>query len=174
VAGDDGGRARLEGAIVLKLAQLSEGAIPIAACGFVAAENLLEGVRAFAVGDEGCAKGIRFFRVLLVDHGVEDTGFEAVHAALGPIGGDDLLNQDFFLGTDRVELFVIGAGELSELGVFFARNDSGLRGGCVLQSIEAGYGLALIGARTGRLLRVEAVGSKLRWGSHNSTVAGEI
>ena len=89
-----------------------------------------------------------------------------MHAALGPIGGDDFFEEEFFFGALGLEAVVVGGGELGERRFVFARDDAGLRGSGVLQSIEAGGGLALGGARPGRLLRVEAVGESLSGSGH--------
>ena len=150
----------------LEFTELVEGAIPLAAGGLAAAEDLLEGVGAFAIPEECRTDGVPGGLVQLGDEGVEDLGFQAAHAALGPIGGDDLLDEERLLGADGLELAVVGSGEFGEGGFVFAGDDEGLCGSCVLQSIEAGDGLAFGGAGTGRLLRVEAIGGDLGQGSH--------
>src|SRR5262245_34931726 len=111
--------------------------------------DLLEGVGAFAILNEGLADRVLFGWVLLCDESVEYFGFEAAHAAEGPIGGDDFVEQESFLRTDWLELVVIIGGELGECCVVFTGNNGGFSRSCVLQSIEAGGGLALGGAGTG-------------------------
>ena len=160
--------------VALGGAELVERTTPFSGGGFVTAVDLQEGVGAFAIFDVGCAHWVFVGGVLLGDEGVEDLGFEAAHAALGPVGGDDFVEEERLFGTLGLELPVVIGGEFGEDGVVFAGDDVRLSRSSVLQSIEAGGGRALVGAGAGGLLRVEAVREYLGRSSHNSTVAGEI
>ena len=166
--GGDGWRRRDgdDGSMGLKLAELFGGAEPIASGGFGAPEDQGEGFGALAILEEGCAEREFLGLLLLGDEGIENLSFEAEHAALGPIGGDDLFDEEGFLGAGGLEVVEVGGGELGERGFVLTGDDEGLSGGGVLQSIEAGGGLALDGAGAGGFLGVEPVGGDLSGSCH--------
>ena len=66
---------------------------------------------------------------------------------------------------------------LGDEGVVFVRifagDDDGVGIDAVLQGVEAGGGLALDGAGSGRLLRIGAIGGDLCGGCHDSDLARE-
>ena len=126
----------------------------------------MEGVGAFAILEEGGAEGVFPGIGLLGDQGIEDLGFEAVHAALGPVGGDDLFEEEFLFGSDGLIESEVGSGKFDEVGFVLAGDDEGFGGGGMLQGIEAGGGLALSGARAGGFPGVEPVGGDLSGSGH--------
>ena len=171
--GPDGRRrrgSRLGDAIGLESAEGGEGAEPFAAGGFAAAEDFLEGVGILAVLEVGGADGVGFGLGLLGDEGGEDEGFEAVHAALGPIGGDEFFEEESLLGSDGLELLVVGGDDFEEIGLILAGDEEGMGRSSVLQRVERGGGLALGGAWASGFLSVQAIGVDLSGCSHNSTV----
>jgi len=158
----------------LASAEFGDGAVPFAAGGLAAAEDLLKGLGALAILEEGGAERVFDAAVLLRDEGIEGFGFETGHASLGPIGGDNLLQEEGLFGTDGLELLVVRGGEFGEFGLVFAGDDEGFSGSGVLQGIESGRGFALGGAWAGRFLRIQAIGVDLSWCGHGRTVALDV
>ena len=68
---------------------------------------------------------------------------------------------------------MVVADEGVVLGGIFAGEDEGFGVEAVFESVEAGSGLALGGAGSGRFERVGAIGGDLSWGCHISAIAGE-
>src|ERR1039457_2132715 len=66
---------------------------------------------------------------------------------------------------------VVGGGERVVVGGIFAGDDDGGGVDAVFKGVEAGSGLALDGARSGRFLRVGAICGDLSWSSHDYEVA---
>jgi hypothetical protein len=76
----------------LQFSEFANGSIPLTAGGFPATEDFVERLRAFTILDECRSERVAFGIVLLGDEGIPDGSFEALHAALGPISGDDLFD----------------------------------------------------------------------------------
>ena len=154
-----------------KVAQFLAGAIPFPAGGFTAAEDLFQGFGAFAILYECDAEGVPFGVFLLRDQGIENLSFEAAHTPLGPIGGDNLFDEERFLGPDGLVHLVVRVEEVRKLGFVFAGDDEGFGGSAMLQSIEAGNGPAFGGTGASGLLRVETVRDDLSGSGHKTRKA---
>src|SRR5204863_4071068 len=92
-------------------------------------------------------------------------------AALLPVGADHGVDVKGFGGRGGMELAAVFGDEGVVFGGVFAGDDDGLRVESMLQSVEAGGGLALGGAGSGGHLRVGAIGCGLCWSSHSSAIA---
>src|SRR5579862_1923812 len=89
-------------------------------------------------------------------------GFETQQAALAPEASGDVLDQQLLEGADRLKVRGETIDHRAELLAMLAPFDDGdARIGCedaVLERVEPRVGLALFGTRSGRLLRIAAVG----------------
>jgi hypothetical protein len=96
----------------------------------------------------------------------EEIGLDALEAALLPIGADHGLDVEEFGWRLGVEVAAVIGGEGLVLGGVLARDDDGGGVDAMFEGVEAGSGLALGGAGSGRLLRVGAIGGDLCRGCH--------
>src|ERR1019366_3139343 len=84
------------------------------------------------------------------EEGAEEVGLDALEAALLPIGAEHGVHVEEFGGGFGAELALVVGGEDVVIGGVFAGDDDGGGVDAVLESVEAGGGLALDGARSGR------------------------
>jgi hypothetical protein len=91
-----------------------------------------------------------------------DLGLGFAEAAKWPLGGYHGIDEEALLGGGGLKAFVIVKGEgFEDVGVL-ARDDVGAGVNAGFQGIEAGNGLALIGAGAGGVLSVAAVSLNLK------------
>jgi hypothetical protein len=101
-----------------------------------------------------------------------DFGFGTVEAAEEPVVGDEEVDEGAGLrGGGAPMVIVVGGKGVEGLGAFTA-NDVGFGVDAGFESVHAGDGFALDGARAGGFLSVEAVGLDLPERCHNSRVSG--
>jgi hypothetical protein len=152
----------------LEAAEVGQGLVPLAVGGLSPAEQLLEGIGSGGIGEIGGAQGIVAGILGGYERAVElilDPG----ETALVPGGLDDGIYQGGFDGTLGSELGIKLRGEVGEeLGIFSGDDERG-GVGSMLQSIEAGSGLALSGAGAGGFLRIQAIGGDLCGRCHTTT-----
>src|ERR1019366_5442563 len=108
-------------------------------------------------GGEGCSRG-------LGEESAVEIGLDAQEAALLPIGAEHGVDVEAFGGGFSAELAGVVGGEGLVIGGIFAGDDDGGGVDAVFQCVEAGGGLALEGAGSGRFLRVGLIGRDLSWG----------
>ncbi len=153
--------------LLADILQLFEGGEPGALGDFVMTADAFEGAGGGAVGEidgsEGVLAGLHFGKGL-----VGDLRFETHVAATKPIGLDEGFDEKMLLGTGGTELSVVVAGERFEQSWVFAGDHGELSVGSVAEGVQAGGGLTFIGARTGGLDRIQAVGGDLRRACHTA------
>jgi hypothetical protein len=103
----------------------------------------------------------------LGEEGAIELRLDAAKAPLVPIGADHGVDVEGFGRVGRAEAGVVVADEGLVFGGIFAGDDNGFGVEAVLECVEAGGGLARIGAGSGRFLRVGAIGGDLCWCSHD-------
>ena len=98
-------------------------------------------------------------------------GLDQLEAALLPIGAEHGLDVEGFGGGLGAEVAMVVGGERVVCGGIFAGNDDGSSVDAVFKGVEAGSGLALGGAGSGRFLGVGAICGDLSWSSHDYDLA---
>lgn len=88
-------------------------------------------------------------------------GLATAQAAEHPLAIDQDIDDHAALGSGRVVALAVFGEESQEVGGIFTGDDFGLGVNAGFQGVEAGDGLACIGARAGGFLRVQAVGFDL-------------
>jgi hypothetical protein len=134
-----------------------------------AVEGALDGVDAALetlVGGVAAVVGLSDLEALdraenAVDVDLEELRLEGAEAALEPLGGDEGIDQGADFGSGGLVAVMVFGGEKFESRGVFAGDDLGLSVNAGLEGIEADSGLALGRARTGRFLRIEAIGLDL-------------
>jgi hypothetical protein len=142
-----------------KVLQGFEGAVVVAVGGIDGAlqpnEGLLAESEAIGKGEDVIVGDV------LVGGALPELGAaDAVTAEL-PFAGDQGIDQAALFGGGGSETLMVFGGKLVERGAVFAGDALGTSIDTVLESIEAGSGLAGGGARPGRFLRIAAVGGDL-------------
>ena len=100
-----------------------------------------------------------------------EIGLDANEAALLPIGAEHGVDVEVFGGGFRAVAALVVGGEGVVVGGIFAGDHDGSGVDAVFQGVEAGGGLALGGAGSGRFLRVGAICGDLSWSSHDYELA---
>src|ERR1019366_6523903 len=147
-------------ALPLNAAQLFQRAEVAALRGGEAPEDLL------GLGRDERAEARRVRRVFAGDENLEEVSLDAGIAPPVPVGLDEGFHEEALQGADGVELLAIFERVGFEFGGVFAGDHEGSSFDAEFQGIEAGSGLAVIGARPGGALRVEAIGVDLCGGCH--------
>ena len=126
----------------------------------------MEGVGLGGVGQEKGAEGVFLGGVLRGGEQTHELGFDAGIAAAVPVSGDEGFDEEILQGADGVEGLAVVEGEGLEFGGVFAGDDEGAGVNAGFEGIEAGNGLARVGAGAGGAERVEAVSFDLRDSCH--------
>jgi hypothetical protein len=124
--------------------------------GIDAALEAAEGVCAAAEGLAGST--VVFGSPGILHFAFEDFGIDSAKAAEQPLVVDEGVDEEAFFGGGGPETVVIFGGEKFEGRGVFAADDLGFGVNAGFQGIEADDGFAFDGARTGGVLRVEAIG----------------
>ena len=97
---------------------------------------------------------------------IPELGFDAAEAALGPLGGDEGVDEGELDGVGGMEVEYECGGEGFEFGGVFAGDDvrPGVNAG--FEGVEGGGGFAFGGFGAGGFLGVAAVGVNLGFGRH--------
>jgi hypothetical protein len=95
-----------------------------------------------------------------------ELGFDAAEAALGPLGGDEGVDESQLVGVGWDEVEEELGGEGFELGGIFAGDDVGPGVDAGFECVQGGGGFALGRGGAGRFLGVEAIGVDLCLGGH--------
>jgi hypothetical protein len=135
------------------------------------AEKGIEGIRVgVAEGRELCWIGSRRYfgvgGVVAFVAGVPEFGLDAAEAALGPLGGDEGIDEGELVGVGGVVVEEECGGEGIERGGVFAGDDVGMGVDTGLEGVERGGGFAFGGSGAGGFLRVEPIGVDLCLGRH--------
>ena len=94
---------------------------------------------------------------ILGEEGDYELGLESLETLLVPIGADQAIDEEAIDDVGRLVLFGVSIGHcLVVVGVFAGEGDGGGID-AVFQGVEAGDGLALGGAGSGRTQRIGAV-----------------
>ena len=152
-----------------------EGAEVHAVGGIDAALNAGEGIERVAEGvaeggvvlDGGVDEvGVGEVLVEALDLVIPELGFDAAEAALGPLGGDEGVDEGELDGVGGVEVEKECGGEGFEFGGIFAGDDvrPGVDAG--FEGVEGGSGFALGRGGAGGFLGVAAIGVDLGFGRH--------
>jgi hypothetical protein len=150
-----------------------EGAEVEAVGGIDAALNAVKGIEGAVVGL--AERGIvldGFVNVLAVGEGlvqafdavVPEVGFDAAEAALGPLGGDEGIDERELGSASGMVLAVECRGEGFECGGVFVADDFGMGVDAGFQGVERGGGFAFGGGGAGGFLGIEAIGVELGLG----------
>ena len=100
-------------------------------------------------------------------HGIfPELSLDGAAAAEEPFAIDEAVDEEALDGAVGTEAAVILGGEFVEGGLVFAADELGLGIDTGFERVPGGAGLALVGARAGRFLRVEAIGVNLFLGWH--------
>ena len=138
--------------------QLFEGAVIGALTGIDYSLEAIEGGRG---GGEGVARGAGWgFGILFqedVAGALPQLGFDPAQTAETPFVANERVDEEALAGVGGAVMFVVFGGELGEIFGPFVEHDLGGCEDAVLDGGVAGCGLALGGARTGRILRIRAV-----------------
>jgi hypothetical protein len=122
---------------------------------FEVVEGMVEGM--FAVEDVPFVGGIEAPYFVILEHLLPEGGLDGAETADVPLVVDEGVDEVPLTGGDGVELIVVLGGELREsLGVF-ASDDVGLRVNAGSKRVQAGDGLAGLGAGAGGKLRIAAI-----------------
>jgi hypothetical protein len=155
--------------------QLAEDALGGA---FVGVEAALEALEAVFEVFEGGAEGV--FPAADVDAVVRlvievvvlckvvfpEVSFDGAEAAYLPLVVDEGIDEVALARADGVKLGVILGGEAGEGFGVFAADDVGFGMKAGLEGVKAGDGFAGLGARAGRMLRIQAIRADLSFGCH--------
>jgi hypothetical protein len=97
---------------------------------------------------------------------IPELGFDAAEAALGPLGGDEGIDQGALVGVGGLVMEEEFGGKVLEFARIFAANDvrPGVDAG--LEGVQRGGGFAFGGSGAGRFLGITAVGFNLSDGRH--------
>ena len=113
-----------------------------------------------------------FVNVLAVGEGLvqafdavfPEVGFDAAEAALGPLGGDESIDESALIVVGGVEAEEECRGEGCECGGVFVVDDFRMGVDAGFQGVERGDGFAFGGSRAGGFLGVEAISVELGLG----------
>ena len=125
----------------------------------------------FGGRSRGKKRGGERFTGRFGENGLVQLGLDLFEAALLPVGADHGIDVEGLGGAKCRKLALVCGNEGVVIGGVFAGEDDGGGIDSVLQGVEAGGGLALGGAGSGRVLGVGAVGGDLGWACHDSDVA---
>jgi len=106
--------------------------------------------------------------------GAVEVGLDTLEAALLPVGAEHGVDVEGLGGGFGTEVAVVVGDEGVVVGGIFAGDDDGGGVDAVFQGIEAGGGLALGGAGSGRLQRVGAICVNLCWACHDYDLAWRL
>ena len=115
--------------------------------------------------------GVGEVSVKAFDAVIPELGFNAAKPSVGPLSGDEGVDERELGGTSGTVVNEKLGGEGFEFGGIFARDDVGPRVNAGSEAVERGYGFAFLGDGTGGFLGVEAIGFELRFGRHGSVSA---
>jgi hypothetical protein len=101
------------------------------------------------------------------DAEIPELTFDAADAALGPLGGDEGIDERALVGVGGVEVEQEFLGKSFELGRIFSGDDlrTGVDAG--FEGVERGGGFAFGGSWAGRFLGIQAIRVNLCIGRHN-------
>jgi len=136
-----------------------------------AGEGIEGGVESVAEGgivlDGGVEEiGVGEVFVEAFDLVIPELGFDAAEAALGPLSGDEGVDERELDGIGGAEVEEELGGEGFEFGGIFAGDDVGPGVDAGFEGVESGAGFALGGGGAGGFLGVEAIGVDLGLGGH--------
>ena len=100
------------------------------------------------------------------DFGGQDFDFAAAKAAAEELAVNEVVDHGALLGGAGLVVVVVFGPEGGAFGGIFPREDFGLGVNAGFQGIPGGAGLALGGAGTGAVLRIEAIGADLLESCH--------
>jgi hypothetical protein len=148
--------------------QVLEGGEPGALGDFVVAADTLNGAGGGTVGEVDRAERVGGVAGHFGERLVGDGRFEAHVAAAEPVGVDQSVDEEQLVRAGGTVLKVVVAGERFKLFGVLAGDDGKLGVGAVAESVHAGGGLSLFGARTGGFHRVQAIGRNLSGSCHTA------
>ena len=93
-----------------------------------------------------------------------EIGFDAAEAALGPLGGDEGIDESKLVVAGGMVFEVECRGESCECGGVFVVDDFGMGVDAGFQGVERGGGFAFGGGGAGGFLGIEAIGVELGLG----------
>jgi hypothetical protein len=148
----------------LEQQQLLESPVVAALGGIDAAMQAVESIQA---GMEGLPGRHDIFAAIPVQHGdIPELGLGFAEAAELPLGGYHGIDEEAPFGGGGLKAVVMLDGENFEDFRVFAWDDVGVSVNAGFEGIEAGNGLAVLGAGAGGVLRVAAVRFNLEDSSH--------
>ena len=110
--------------------------------------------------------GVRKVFVEAFDLIVPELGFDAAEAALGPLGGDESVDESELVEVGGAKVEVKCGGESFELGGIVAGDDVGTGVNAGFEGVERRGGFACGRGGAGRFLGIEAIGVDLGLGGH--------
>ena len=101
-----------------------------------------------------------------------ELGLNPAEAALGPLGGDEGIDERELVGIGGLVVEKERGGEGFELGGVFAGDDVGEGVDAGFQGVERGGGLAFGSDGAGRFFGVQTIGVDLCFGCHKGNSVG--